>query len=219
MTQKTPKRFSPFRRLAAQVLSGCILLMGMSLAAKQGTDFFVTADQRGQRLMDHQQYQQAAATFADPYRQAVALYRAGDFKQAATWFGGLPSAEASFGQGNSLVMLGKYQDAVSRYDHALEMRPGWDAATANREIALGRAKRMDFEGGDMTGGELGADGITFDKGKPQGDQTETVDGGEEPGDEALRAMWLRQVQTTPGDFLRAKFAYQSAMANEGGSDE
>jgi Ca-activated chloride channel homolog len=29
-------------------------------------------------------------------------------------------------------------------------------------------------------------------------------------DEQMRALWLRRVQTTPGDFLRAKFAYQTA---------
>jgi Ca-activated chloride channel homolog len=30
-------------------------------------------------------------------------------------------------------------------------------------------------------------------------------------DAELRATWLRQVQTTPGDFLRAKFAYQASQ--------
>jgi Ca-activated chloride channel family protein len=34
--------------------------------------------------------------------------------------------------------------------------------------------------------------------------------GEALSDEDLRATWLRRVQTTPGDFLRAKFAYQAA---------
>jgi hypothetical protein len=28
-------------------------------------------------------------------------------------------------------------------------------------------------------------------------------------------MWLRQVQTRPADFLKAKFAYQQAMAAQG----
>ena len=27
--------------------------------------------------------------------------------------------------------------------------------------------------------------------------------------EAIREMWMRRVQTTPGDFLRLKFAYQA----------
>ena len=37
------------------------------------------------------------------------------------------------------------------------------------------------------------------------------EGGEKLSDEELREVWLRQVQTKPADFLRAKFAYQHAM--------
>jgi Ca-activated chloride channel family protein len=33
-------------------------------------------------------------------------------------------------------------------------------------------------------------------------------------DEEMRATWLRRVQTTPGDFLRAKFAYQTARTEQ-----
>ena len=51
--------------------------------------------------------------------------------------------------------------------------------------------------------------------------------GEEPqdlngqalSDAELQATWLRRVQTTPGDFLRAKFAYQAAHAGAGSGDE
>jgi Ca-activated chloride channel family protein len=38
-------------------------------------------------------------------------------------------------------------------------------------------------------------------------------------DEELRAVWLRQVQTKPADFLAAKFAYQLAMRPESGSEQ
>ena len=61
----------------------------------------------------------------------------------------------------------------------------------------------------MTGGMLGADGIVFSDTKdPTSDQTEQTEGGTPMNDEELRAIWLRQVATKPGDFLRAKFAYQ-----------
>jgi len=36
-------------------------------------------------------------------------------------------------------------------------------------------------------------------------------GGEVPSDDELRALWLRNVQTEPADFLRVKFAYQRAV--------
>ena len=35
---------------------------------------------------------------------------------------------------------------------------------------------------------------------------------------AFRALWLRNVQTQPADFLRAKFAYQHSAAQSGAED-
>ena len=65
----------------------------------------------------------------------------------------------------------------------------------------------------MTGGEMEADEIVFSEGKaPPQTGEEQVEGGQEMDDAALRAMWLRRVQTKPADFLRAKFAYQHARA-------
>jgi Ca-activated chloride channel family protein len=40
-----------------------------------------------------------------------------------------------------------------------------------------------------------------------------VEGGQEMTDAELRSIWLRQVQTRPADFLRAKFARQYATRN------
>ena len=222
MKQPLVKRLPGICLHVTQIVSGITLLIGISLAIRYGTDFFVTADQRGQYLLNQQAYQEAAATFVDPMRRGAALYRNGDFKHAASVFAGVPGEEAAFNRGNALVMQGKYSEAVESYDRALQRRPDWLQAKTNREIALGRAKRMDFEGGDMTGGKMGADEIVFDLKKDSSDAgTETMDAQQEPSDEALREMWLRQVQTTPGDFLKAKFAFQQAMrqSSDGGQDE
>ena len=98
----------------------------------------------------------------NPRWQGAAWLEAGEFKKAASLFAGLPRAEDAYNHGNSLVMLGKYEEAAARYERALELRPGWVEAEQNRAIALGRAERMRSEGGDMTGGMLGADEIVFD---------------------------------------------------------
>jgi Ca-activated chloride channel family protein len=141
----------------------------------------------------------------------VALFRQGEFEQAAGVFAGFDTAEAAFNQGNALVMLGRYDDAIARYDRSLELRPDWEPAIVNRDIAVTRAARLKQEGGDMTGGMLGADDIVFsDKKSPPSEQTEQTDGGQPMSDEEMRAIWLRQVTTKPADFLRAKFAYQHA---------
>ncbi|MBT8342676.1 MAG: tetratricopeptide repeat protein [Desulfatitalea sp.] len=171
----------------------------------------LTADQQGQRLYRQGAYVAAAQRFMNPDRRAAALFRAGEFKAAAGLYAGMVTAEAAFNHGNALVMGGQYELAVEAYDRALSLRPDWDPAVTNRRIAAERAERLKQEGGDMTGGMLGADEIRFTDQKNSTHQTETVAdaGAQNPAD--MRAIWLRQVRTKPADFLRAKFAYQQAM--------
>jgi Ca-activated chloride channel family protein len=143
----------------------------------------------------------------------VAYYRTGDFKQAAGIYTGLDTPQAAFNHGNALVMLGQYEPAMARYDRALQLRPGWEAAQVNREIARQRAARLKQEGGEGTGGQLSADAIVFTQGKNPNQQAGEQDTSTEGAmsDAELRNRWLRRVQTAPGDFLRAKFSYQAAM--------
>ena len=167
-----------------------------------------TPDQRGRRLMEEAQYGAAAEVFTDPMWQAVARFRAGDFKAAAQIFGGLDTAAAAYDQGNALVMLGKYDEAVARYDRALALRPGWIDAEANRTLARLRAERVRPKGGDAGDQREGADEIVYDRdGKKQGGQSTDV-AGAPMSDEAVRALWLKRVQTRPADFLRSRFAWQ-----------
>jgi Ca-activated chloride channel family protein len=182
----------------------------------------LTPDQRAFRLFEAEDYEAAVEEFSDPMWRGVALYRQGEFEQAAGVFAGFDTPEAALSQGNSLVFMGKYDEAVARYDRALELRPDWEPAVVNRDIAIARAAALDFEGGDMTGGMLGADDIVYSDTKSSAsEQTEQTDGGRPLSDEELRTIWLRQVTTDPADFLRAKFAYQAAMrkAETGGEEK
>jgi Ca-activated chloride channel family protein len=72
----------------------------------------------------------------------AAQMKAKDFKAAAETFCGLDTAHANYDCGNALVMLGKYQDAIQRYDRALELSPGFADAEANRRLAKLRAERL-----------------------------------------------------------------------------
>lgn len=176
-------------------------------------------DRLGERLYQDRDYGRAASAFYDPEWRAAALYRAGEFEEAAVLYSGIAGADARLNEGNALVFQGEYGQAVEQYDRALAERPGWAAAEANRAIAAGRAERLELKGGDMTGGMLGADEIVFGEGAPddQGAQTEIAGG--EASDAELRAIWLRQVQTRPGDFLRARFAYEQASSDSGQDPE
>ena len=172
-----------------------------------------TPDQQGDRWMRRGEYAQAAELYQNPMRAGAAYYRAGDFKAAARAFRRISSAEAQFNSGNALVMQGAYSDAVDAYDAALAERPGWKAAETNCEIARLRAEHLKKEGGDMTGGMLGADEIVFTSGKKEGGESETVEGGEPLPDQALQSLWLRRIQTRPAEFLKAKFAYQAQQGD------
>ena len=168
---------------------------------------WLTPDQRGRVLIDEGRAADAAKAFRDPLWRGVALFRAGEFKEAAQAFAARDTAVGAFDQGNALVMLGQYDDALKRYDRALALRPGWEAALNNREIARIRGERKKTEGGETGNTDDKPDEVVFDKNKKGGEDT-TVEAAQPMSDEAVRALWLKRVQTRPADFLRAKFAYQ-----------
>lgn len=216
-------RREEFIPLGIVAISVCATLVALSLVKWSPRNLFLTPDQQGRMAMDRKDYAKAADLFEDPMQRGAALYRAGNFKEAAAAFGQDDSAEALYDRANALVMLGNYNEAMAGYRKALAMRPGWKEASDNLELAMGREKRLHppNEGDEGTGGELPPDKIVFDKqaaNAPE-DQKEMVSGGAQRlTDAELRAMWLRQVQTRPADFLRAKFAYQAAQ-QEPGSQE
>ncbi len=176
-----------------------------------------TPDQQGRRLFERGEFTEAAEAFHDPLWQGVSWYRAGEFEKAANAFARRPTPEAFFNQGNALVFLGKYEEAAAAYDRALEILPDWQAARENRDLAAKRAEMLKAEGGDMGDQKLGADEIVFDADKEnQGSQDTEVTAEQAVSQEEVQALWLRQVQTRPADFLKAKFRYQFQVGNEGG---
>jgi Ca-activated chloride channel family protein len=194
-------------------LTGLILLVassGLYCLSKHNCSL-LTPDQQGYYLFKQQRYETAAMRFADPMWRGIALFRQGDFEQAASLFAGYDTANAAFAQGNALVMQGKYEAAADRYARALQLQPGWEDAGINHEIALARAEMLKREGGEGTGGKLGADEIVFEQGNaPPSAGEEQVEAGPGADNAEQQAIWLRQVQTRPADFLRAKFAHQYA---------
>jgi Ca-activated chloride channel family protein len=193
-----------------------LLLAQVSTAmALEWADLWFTPDQQGQRLMNQGQYQQAANKFTNPESIGAALFLAGDFEKAAAVLGRSSSAEAHYNRGNASIMLGQYDAAINAYKSALAQRPGWPEAEQNLQIAVLRKQALappdDDYGG--TGGMLEADEIVFDQsGRVNKSSSEQVlDASDQhQGEDAMRAMWLRKVETRPADFLSARFNYQLA---------
>ena len=178
-------------------------------------NLWLTPDQRGRVLMSRAKPAEAAEALRDPLWRGVALFRAGDFKGAAEVLSRVGAAEGAYDRGNPLVMLGKYEEAIGEYSRALRIHPDWADARVNREIARARAAMLQATGGDIDDTEFGASQIVFDKAK-NGGADSTVEGAQpEMTDEAIRAIWLKRVQTRPADFLRARFAYQLHSGSAG----
>lgn len=183
--------------------------------------WFSTPDQRAQHLYRKEKYTEAAQLYTDPSRRGIALARAASFKDAAQVFLRASGPTASFNRANALLMGGNYEEAIQGYDQALTEKPGWIEAEENRRIAVVRAERTKKEGGNMTGGLLGADEVQFDNNPsdPNNDQTETIMADQSAEDAFLKDAWLQRVQTTPSDFLRTKFNYQLQAGQAGQAGE
>lgn len=183
-------------------------LVGSSLLA----GIFFSPDQAGQRAFDHGDPLEAAEKFEDPEWRGVAFYRAGRFEEAASQFARRDSASAHYNRGNALVMLGRYDDAISAYDRALTIEPDWIEAKENRELAQARAEAIKGDPGEGTGGKLPPDEIVFDLKTEEGDQeeSETEVANSELSAEEMQAAWLRKVETRPAEFFKNKFAFEAA---------
>lgn len=205
----------------SRIAAFCVtVLVAGVYALATGAATLLTPNQRAYRLYEQGKFAEAAEIFADPLWTGVALFKLGEFKQSAGVFAGNDTAESAFNHGNSLVMQGHYDLAAERYARSLELKPEWEDATINRETALARAAMLKREGGDMTGGMLGADEIVFSEGNsPASAGEEQVVVSQEMSDMEMRAVWLRQVQTKPADFLQAKFAYQQAKRAQDSAQE
>ena len=201
--------------LAILLLILAAFLYALILVNWSVSDLFITPNQRGRLLMAKKEYKEAAKVFRNPLQRGTALYRSGDFKEAAAAFGQGDSLKALYNRANALLLLGKYDEAISDYERVLSLKSDWLEARENLDLARARKEKMkppeDDAGG--TGGQLEADEIVFDKraNKASADQQEIVQGDDALSDQEMRAMWLRRIETKPADFLRAKFLYQKAV--------
>ncbi|HET6564449.1 MAG TPA: hypothetical protein VFG52_03465 [Xanthomonadales bacterium] len=198
-----------------------LFLAGLAWGSWSNPQFWLKAERHGDHLMARQDFKQASEVYRDPWHIGVAQYRNGDFKEAMQTFARLPGANGAFNQGNAALMHGAYDAAIASYDKALGFKPGWQEALDNKALAQARQNLIDDAGANREQESAEAykpDDTVFDqKGQDQKSEPKTLNG-EQMTDANLRAAWLRRVQTSPADFLQAKFAWQAANQGQVAAD-
>ncbi|MCP4403324.1 MAG: tetratricopeptide repeat protein, partial [bacterium] len=203
---------------AAGILLIFCLFQPSDIEAKEFrfVDLWLTADQQGRSYFEKGNYAEAAEGFENPIWKGIAYYAAEDFEAAIEQFSRLDTPTAYFNLGNAYAHNKQYEEAVENYDRALKLKPDFEAAKANREIVEEMLKQQKDEKlpASQSGfnPELGPDEIRI--ADEERKKTQEFEEGEEPlslegmSDETLTELWMRQVQTSPADFLRVKFSYQ-----------
>src|SRR5262245_11513776 len=179
-------------------------------------DLFLTPDQQGRIAFDRGDYAAAKGLFADPMWRGIAAYRAYDFLAAAETFRKVEGTAGRFALGNAEAQNHAYEKAIKAYDDVLAAQPNNEAAKHNKAIVEAaleaqEEKRRKQEKGEAPPDEK-ADEMRVDK-KQKGGERIVVKADDLTTPGAAEA-WMREVQTSPADFLKLKFAIQAASPSQ-----
>jgi len=175
---------------------------------------WLTPDQEGRFYFEKDQYEKAAQHFEDPIWKGVALARSRRYEDALNEFAISDSAEAWFNQGDALAHLGKYPEAAHAFHEALARRSPWPEAQENLDLVtslIPPEKRDDEQEEDAP--DIPPDKVQFDeKGKKATKKVQLA----QTDPAKLADIWMRNIQTTPADFLKRRFAMQVAQEKHEG---
>ncbi|MBB4005632.1 VWA domain-containing protein [Aurantimonas endophytica] len=194
------------------LLALCIGMMPSPPAHAEGiADWFLTLDQQGRLAYQRKDYDRAAELFADPMWKGEALYRDGQYSEAAKVFARLDTADAAFHAGMAHLRGREYREGIAAFETALERDPNFPGAAENLETAKEildyvETSREQSDTGEESG--EGADDIVLDNEDARGADTQIQSGDE--GELLTADQWMNTVDTDPGDFLRQRFAIEDA---------
>lgn len=109
-------------------------LMPGKADALEWDDLWKNNDQQGYSAFQQEKHTQAVELFNNSDWKGSALYRAGDYSEAAKEFAKNPSAEGHYNRGNALAKAGKLDEAIKAYNQALEQDPALEDAKKNRDL-------------------------------------------------------------------------------------
>ncbi|MBY5425148.1 MULTISPECIES: VWA domain-containing protein [Rhizobium] len=190
-------------RLATLLLALRMLSPG-SAHADGLIDMWLTSDQQGRIAFERGNYDEAADRFVDPMWKGVALYRAGKFREAIDAFASIDTAESWYDQGNALLQLSKFEQAVAAYEKALDKRSEWPDAKANLTIAqqlLKQQKEKQEEQPEQPSED--PDSVQFDEKGKEGKEGQ-IDIAEQTSE-----MWMKNINVSPADLMARKFSLEA----------
>jgi Ca-activated chloride channel family protein len=181
-------------------------------------NLWLTPDQQGRLAFDRGDYASAAKLFADPMWRGIASYRAYDFLEAAKQFQDVDTIAGKFALANAQAQNHAFEKAIKTYDEVLKVEPQNVAAKTNRAIVAAaleakEAKRRQEEQNDPAPPDEKADETRVDPDQKGGKKIQVT-----PNDlttEGAAEAWMREVQTTPANFLKLKFAIQASAPAAG----
>jgi Ca-activated chloride channel family protein len=173
-------------------------------------DLWMTPDQQGRYYFQKGDYRKAAEKFEDPMWRGLSSERAGDYDGALNAFALSDTAEAWYNQGDALAHMSKYSEAVAAYRQALSRHPHWKNAEDNLALVQSlipkpKDDKKDKQKEQEEAPNLPPDQTKFDQKGKQGKKTRIS-----MKPETMADIWMRNIQTTPADFLRRRFAVQEA---------
>ncbi len=197
--------------LAVVTALGAIALCVASWRTGDFSALWLTPDQQGRLAYENLEFVEAADLFEDPMWKATAAYTAGRYTEAADTFGRIPSAEGFYNRGNAFLKGREYGKAIVAYEQAVAEAPEWTQPAENLQLSKYildyiERSREQSDTGDET--ELGADDFKFDNTQDKG--TEIVITQQSTIELESADKWMRSVDTEISDFLRTRFALESA---------
>jgi Ca-activated chloride channel family protein len=183
-------------------------------------NLLLTPDQEGQIAFDRGDYADAKTLFEDPMWRGIAAYRAYDFFEAAKAFREIDTIEGKFALGNAEAQNHAYEKAIKAYDEVLKAQPQNLAAKTNRAIVVAalkakEEKREKQEQDDSAPPEENADETRVDPNHKGGKRIQVTP--QDVTTAGAAEAWMREVQTTPADFLKLKFAIQDTVPRNQGA--
>lgn len=152
------------------VLAAVALVVALGQVPPAAAGWWSTPDQAGKRAFAAQDYDGAATRFADPAWRAAALYRAGRYDAAAAVLEGHGDAESNYNRGNALAKVGRYREAITAYERALDADPRHEDAKFNKALIEKKLEKPPSD--EHQAHARTAEDRTQDQRSPNGDGTD-----------------------------------------------